>query len=288
MSHYMVMVIKRKGSYKGVDELLAPYDENLEVPQYVRKTKPELIKSMAALVERVKRSAALNAELGGNEDAYNEKVDALESRDYVSWRYLGCEEAKRLEKVDPADEDAVFEEVKREYEGSLNVDGDYVSTYNPNSKWDWYEIGGRFCGELIPKKRGHYHVDEAKAGEIDWNAMFTIDPEEEKERSEFWDEYVMGGIPEKEYFEKRHFVLYKREYFLERYKTKEEYIRQSGLWTPYAVLDDKGWHAAGDMGWFGCSSETDEEANNWADGFRKRFVDTLDPEDEVTIVDCHI
>ena len=42
------------------------------------------------------------------------------------------------------------------------------------------------------------------------------------------------------------------------------------------------------MGWFGCSDETPEAQRDWDENFRSRFIDTLDPEDTVVIVDCHI
>ena len=31
----------------------------------------------------------------------------------------------------------------------LNEDINVLTTYNPQSKWDWYEIGGRWSGLLI-------------------------------------------------------------------------------------------------------------------------------------------
>lgn len=49
MSHYMVMVICRKGAGDDVESLLAPYDENLEVAPYVRYTKAQLIAEKEAL-----------------------------------------------------------------------------------------------------------------------------------------------------------------------------------------------------------------------------------------------
>lgn len=43
---------------------------------------------------------------------------------------------------------------------------DYT-TYNPNSKWDWYEVGGRWGG-CLKTKNGKF-VDECMLDELDWN-----------------------------------------------------------------------------------------------------------------------
>lgn len=183
------------------------------------------------------------------------------------------------------------------YGNSLDADGNYLSTYNPNSKWDWYEVGGRWGGSLKLKNGGT--TDEDYAGQIDWDKMFSLEPEREKRASEFWDEYVLQKLPtemqdrtveevNKYLNDKFGFILYRREYYLERYKDKEEYLRRQATWTTYAVLDEKGWHAPGEMGWFGCSSEDADQQRDWDENFRSRFIDTLDPEDQVVIVDCHI
>ena len=36
-------------------------------------------------------------------------------------------------------------------DGVVDKDGNIISTYNPDSKWDWYEIGGRWSGMLLIK-----------------------------------------------------------------------------------------------------------------------------------------
>jgi len=42
------------------------------------------------------------------------------------------------------------------------------------------------------------------------------------------------------------------------------------------------------MGWWGCSSETGEEAKDWEEHFKERFLDGADPDLILTLVDCHI
>lgn len=294
MSHYMVMVICRKGAGDDVESLLAPYDENLEVAPYVRYTKAQLIAEEIERINAARRShrAALAAE---SEEAYLELVRNSDERYFNNYSYAKNDIPEKILTVDVSDEEAVYGLLREEREDeTFDEDGNYISTYNPNSKWDWYEFGGRWGGSLKLKKGGK--ADEARAGEIDWDAMFSLSKGNAKHAERFWDEYVLRKLPEgvsekgaAAYLDKEFgFILSSPEYFLDTYGTKENYLRHMSLWTAYAVLDDEGWHAAGEMGWFGCHSETADELKDWEENFRARFIDTLDPDDAVAIVDCHI
>lgn len=184
----------------------------------------------------------------------------------------------------------------------VEEDGIY-DYYNPDAKWDWYEIGGRWSNALKVKKDarfrmgGHYDdagvptgkgryrwVDAAPLCEIEWDLMNTVSPEQKKEASEFWDKYVLNQDPN--YDAK---FAYKREYYLDRYKTKEEYIKRTNTFTTHDLLvEDQGWFTVGKMGWFGCDASTyDSEAD-----YIKQFYDIVKtPEYQnywFVVVDCHI
>lgn len=48
--------------------------------------------------------------------------------------------------------------------------GNELSTYNPNSRWDWYEIGGRWHNILLTKKENKDVIDgRASWGNLDSN-----------------------------------------------------------------------------------------------------------------------
>ena len=85
------------------------------------------------------------------------------------------------------------------------------------------------------------------------------------------------------------FTFYTKEYYLKRYKTIEGYLKSISTWYLRAVLDDDGeWHEVGEMGWFGMSSESEDEDAKWEEEFYDRFIKPL-PEDAVlTVIDCHI
>lgn len=109
----------------------------------------------------------------------------------------------------------------------------YYSTYNPESKWDWYEVGGRWSGYFLGKDGKGY--DEITKGEVDFKEM-----------------------------------------------SKSEDFTP----IPYAMVYAGEWISKGDMGWFGCSSDTmtEEEWELKVMG----IYDSLSDDTMLTMVDCHI
>lgn len=172
---------------------------------------------------------------------------------------------------------ATFDEFMNDYKCAEKdrVTGKYGYWENPNAKWDWWDIGGRFGGW-----KG---VAEGKVEDFD----FTPDEDDYNKAIRFW-ELVVEGQPLKE-DEKMPFNIYKPEYFIKRYGDKETYATINSQFTTFAVITPDGeWHEPGTMGWFGCSSDTPEEGLAWDLNYKERFIETADPEWYLTIVDCHI
>lgn len=275
MSHATVMVINRKGSGSDVDELLAPYDENLEVDPYIYKTKKELI-------EEVRADAV--AFMERPEKDRNEWGTKKYSKIY-----------KKIKDGTVTDEELYSVGIEGYDSDELDEDGNVISHYNPNSKWDWYEIGGRWSGLLILKGKGRKKetADRALAGEIDWDAMYSMPAADKKKHTDFWKYYVEGKpLPEdasEDLKERLKWTFYKPEYYKKRYHSLKNYLFELSQFETFAVLDSKeGWMEPGTMGWFGCSSASEEGEELWTKEFRTKFIDTLDPEDEIIIVDYHI
>ena len=61
-----------------------------------------------------------------------------------------------------------------------------LSTYNPNSKYDWYDIGGRFSKQL--KLKDGACVDQAYAKDVD----FQMDRKKYQDHIRFWELAVEG------------------------------------------------------------------------------------------------
>ena len=79
-----------------------------------------------------------------------------------------------------------FEEYMREYHGYILENGVWGSYTNPNSKWDWWVVGGRWSGHLKLKEgsKGELgspgvfgtpaepgYADVARKGDVDWEFM---------------------------------------------------------------------------------------------------------------------
>ena len=192
--------------------------------------------------------------------------------------------------------------------------GNELSTYNPNSKWDWYEIGGRWRDILLVKENvenciigrptfeklfnvkslkkdcidGYKWCSGAKIKDIDFNKMKEINNSYNK-AIRFWETYVEGQEPitgeEKEDIK---WEIYKKEYYIERYETKENYAKIQSIFSCWALLDETGWHEKGKMGWWAMNDSTKDSEMS----FIEKFTETINkPENQdkyLIIVDCHI
>ena len=144
---------------------------------------------------------------------------------------------------------------------------------NPNAKWDWWVEGGRWDGWLMTKDGKH--CNRCKVKELDFDGMRINDMVDMAK----W--YIREV--EKAKLEKRKPMFWG----WEKKPTIKHYMESANHFpTPYAVLHDGNWYAKGEMGWFGIDDKNYSE-EEWEEGF-KEFISKLDPETEITIVDCHI
>ena len=266
MSHYAVLVIHRED--QDVEELLAPYNENLEVEPYLKYKHDEALKMLR--------------------DEYGYKEEDID--------------------------DALLESFVKEYSSYSLKDGDVYTTYNPNSKWDWYSIGGRFDGELMLTDEGRLnvvdeierkyhididlkslredsdylrHVDTAPLKYIKW---FTPLSEEDKAELKRWWEINIDGDELKDGEKKDEHFFWNPDWFMRRYKDADTYIKVKEMMTFFAVLTPDGeWHEPSKMGWFACTDGEPEDELKWDLEFYDRFIKpNLDSDLICTVVDCHI
>jgi len=205
------------------------------------------------------------------------------------------------------------EEYISDYYGYDIHNGEVGYWGNPNAKWDWYQIGGRWAGEIVIKDDIDINVfapnfsygwseeekikmmskpkrvtDQAQAKYIDWKYMFNQE-DKRNYHNRFWELFIEEQEPitdeDKEMI--KH-IWYDKEYFTETYKDKETYVKCMTSFSTFAVLLDGKWIGKGDMGWFGISSESADEDLNWQLNFYDNFIKDIDPNAYVTVVDCHI
>jgi hypothetical protein len=195
--------------------------------------------------------------------------------------------------------------------------GKYGYWHNPNSKWDWYSLGGRWSGSFKLKtskilelaeaagspvlgnpgvfdNKPYFDADIAEKGDIDWDAMVL--PENVKQAENFWDYYVMEKEPQTDEekiaalkIKENSSFSYKRKYYLEEYQTKENYVKAQTAFSTFAVITEDGaWHEAGEMGWWGMDSAEIGAKRDFRIGFFEKFIKDLPDTTLLSVFDCHI
>ncbi|WP_144628926.1 hypothetical protein [Arthrobacter woluwensis] len=145
MSHYSVLVLhteKPADPEEATAALLARYAENREVPRYIEATRDQALATARADIEKIRDGQY--AEFLADPESYRRGVSNPRHMEYISETFPN----ERLPLLE--DEDALWKHVCR-YDDpeDRDADGNLWSTYNPESKWDWWVIGGRWNDNVI-------------------------------------------------------------------------------------------------------------------------------------------
>lgn len=233
MSHFCLFVTDTLN--ESIDQQLEPYNENSHFEKVI-EIRQEHVKTACLEVMR-------------------EVSDAIERTTDIQHQQSM---QQRLESYQKLFNEGNYHSIIATWHGyEIDNDGNYYYEHNPNAKWDWYQVGGRWTGFLkltdkakdAPVISGHFNMDKTEVqqliknrrtdracvGEIDWDAM--------KASSD-------GRVP-------------------------------------FAVLDDGQWYERGSMGWWGIVSDED---NSWNEQFEKKLAEWRKnrPDMEITVVDIHI
>jgi hypothetical protein len=187
-----------------------------------------------------------------------------------------------------------LEDFASEYHGYIKDEVEEVwgRFTNPNSKWDWYQIGGRWTGMFKIKENPKYPEDiqvgstglmteRAEPGYADSIRLCDIDFEGMKKDKKERAEKNWLSIQDKLSKDDKNVFW---EYGIDKNTTKEQFIEDSCRFSTYALLKDGEWYAKGEMGWWAVSSNEDE---NWFEEFDK-MIKSLPENTLLTVVDCHI
>lgn len=277
MSHYSVLVMSEGFlDEEGLKKVLAPFDENVRVPVYVAYTKEQLIAEKRKEIEEYRKTTY--AEYLKNPSKYRERYGDNEN-------HLNYVENEFPKKLNYTDEECYQEAIQYYEPEEIDENGSVLSQYNPKSKWDWYQIGGRFG--CIGKDK---EIGEMVCCGFAQNLDFSEDNEAYKEGLRFWELIVDGESPkderDNEILRSFHF---RREYYKERYETKEWYAKMCSMFSTYAVLKPDGtWLAPGEMGWFGVSSAEEEDEKKWDKEYVNLLNEAIEKNYYLVLVDCHI
>jgi hypothetical protein len=217
MSHFTVLVIG-----DNAESQLAPYDENMEMEEYLDgEVSEDEIKRFLEYYKE-KHDAA-----GTFEDIYKQWGDDWNGSQWrkeeavrrKNWRCPSCGEVNHWNSIFCGQR---FR--KRKGCGCLIPPEQYTvwnkySTYNPDSKWDWYQLGGRWTGYFLlkPGETGELGesgafgneaqtgtADSARKGSIDFETMRDRAGQNASQRyTDFWNIVDGRAIPRwKEILEK--------------------------------------------------------------------------------------
>lgn len=273
--HFAVMVMTKPGG-PSVDQLLAPYQDNSNgdcPPEYL-----EFVDRTAQVLREWEEGAgeAILFPDGRYFSHYDARFYLYDS----DGRLFFCLPPGYVKVTVPHKQrfHSVDEFATKRY-GYKIVDGRYGYYDNPNAHWDWYQIGGRWCGLLLvpdgawgeiglpsllmdenelheryQAPPGYRRVDSAKLEDIQWSKMRELRVPELERRWEEEDPYENPGM------------------------TKEAYIARYSPFFTYAVITPDGV-------WYDRNEEVDLDA--WNAHFFDRFLREADPGTVITIVDCH-
>lgn len=157
MSHFVVYVFSKKAAGTDLEELLAPYDENIVYDPYIKYTREQAIAKVRDDIEDYKNGTY--AEFIADPEGYKEKWYCNDGH----IKYLEEEFPKKLNWTD----DECYQYMCEWYDDEdIDEEGNIYSTYNPKSKWDWYEVGGRWDGVLMDKSGNG--LNKGYINQINW------------------------------------------------------------------------------------------------------------------------
>ena len=182
--------------------------------------------------------------------------------------------------------------------------GAYGYYYNPNAKWDWWKLGGRWQGLLTAKpgtdsstiilgrpgvfgatgdeytrRDGRIGCDGCRKKDLD----FDYEREEKLMRVRSGWEDMVANDHEINAF------LRKMQYGFEPGTTLEQELENARNCTPFstfAMLIDGKWYEKGEMCWFGIV-KNGKEREEWC-GDMSQLWEEIPDDAFVAVVDCHI
>ena len=139
MSHFTILLIG-----DNINEQLEKYAEDIQVPAYSRGevTKDE----MKEMINHYNEDKPLT--IGTSDLSLEEEFELIYNEHGEDWDGGECKK----------------------------IDGVWVkySTYNPDSKWDWYEIGGRWSGFFKKKSNLDKHLAEIGFSRNEFDSLINL------------------------------------------------------------------------------------------------------------------
>lgn len=216
-----------------------------------------------------------------------------------------------------SDESEVERKEKHKYGYAVVKEGKLIKAVNrtnPNKKWDWYVLGGRWNGFFLLKNGER--SNQARHGDVDFRGMRDQKAAEARKRYEMaraalgdapeprtWDSireehagnidaarnafhaqdaYVRARKVEELTWASFDAALHEFYWPIERYIDRARRIALA----PFALVRDGNWYERGRMGWFGCVADKKDQG----DWLREvdALLESLPTSTLLSLYDCHI
>jgi len=277
MSHFTVGVFTKSGSEWEIEEALEPYQEN-----NMDNCPSEYLEFYSEEKEGRNKYENESQEMflkPNGEYDFKWNVDLEEELPMI----LDSQPKKKVVPFKELYKD--FDEFMQKWYGTQKdyEKDEYGYWENPNAKWDWYVIGGRWEGSI--KTFDGLEVNTCLASDI-----VVTDNEEYQSKIRFWELVVEDDEPKNEHEkEMKNLTFYSPKYYTELYESKEDYAERTSKFYTYAFLTVDGeWNEPGEMGWFALSDETQDSKKEYEKAFFKYLEYAKENDLYLTVVDCHI
>ena len=337
MSHFTVAVFTDDAEAKGQDiesqvsEALAPFQENNMCDC------PSEYLAFEDCTDEVKESweddmdtfykigdlclTAFDARQADVKDTFfrevsQEEYDAAEvdgHGKHTTWRGLGSDQLyfilqPGVEVIEKSTSDRFedMDDFANRYHGYSKHEDKYGYWENPNAKWDWWSIGGRWQGILRAKpdakgvtvsgdlglmterNEDALKVSSCLIADLDTAGMVK---DEQEQRRETWRQrwpVLEKALTEAADNDEREALIKRNSWWYNDEANEDEYAASARPFGTYALLYDGQWGQKGEMGWW-CISTDEISEDDWQAQFDTVLKEAAKtPTMRVTIVDCHI
>lgn len=221
MSHFITVVLVPEDVEitSHVEEIMAPFSEEIQVAPYEEPcycTNYNAAHKEATEHANAAAEKAAESSLDGLRKSFREQPEGSEVKweDYCKVYFDTRDQAEKDFLSQRDDRDAPQPDCD-----DCDGTGTRVSTYNPQSHWDWFVIGGRWDG----------WIQEAERRDDKGGFNFGAEHHQSCHNSVKSSEYLASIRKDSN-------------------RTPFALVDPKGL-----------WHESGKMGWFGCSSDNKEE-----------------------------
>lgn len=258
-------------------------------------------------------------ECTGVDDEYVQDIDITDKVREKGLDWFGMEGGA------VSSEDQVNKQGAHKYGYAIVVDGELVKAVrrtNPNAKWDYYRVGGRWTGAfklkegasgvlgspgLVTKPAQEGYADQALKRDIDFEQMRSDAEAAARARwkktqqitdGETWDSWDTVRARHSSHAEARteYWEQPAMKLLIEAGEWEDDdllldedayaQLRRDAECARFAFLRDGIWTEQGKMGWWATVSDETDEAT-WNRAFNE-MLDGLPDDTLLTVVDCHI